>query len=187
MPEQQLVEIACALGAGARIVIMDEPTASLTRREQERLFSLVRALRDQSVGIIYISHRLEEIFALADRVTVLRDGASIGTHAVTSMSESRLIELMVGREVAHLYPPTEFSEGATRMDVRALTCKASGLKQVSFTVRAGEILGLSGLVGAAGRNWLAHSSESRRPTRARFGSTGSLSPSAIPGWPWRLV
>jgi len=154
MPEQQLVEIACALGAGARIVIMDEPTASLTRQEQERLFSLVRALRAQSVGVIYISHRLEEIFALADRVTVLRDGASIGTHVVTSMSESRLIELMVGREVAHLYPPTEFSGGAIRLDVRELVCKAGGLKKVSFTVKAGEILGLSGLVGA-GRTELA--------------------------------
>ena len=82
MPEQQLVEIACALGAGARIVIMDEPTASLTQQEVERLFSVVRELRAGGVGVIYISHRLEEIFALADRVTVLRDGESVGTRDV---------------------------------------------------------------------------------------------------------
>ena len=84
MPEQQLVEIACALGAGARIVIMDEPTASLTQQEVELLFAIVRELRASGVGVIYISHRLEEIFALADRVTVLRDGESVGTHFVRS-------------------------------------------------------------------------------------------------------
>ena len=80
MPEQQLVEIACALGSGARIVVMDEPTASLTQKEQHLLFKVVRDLRDSGVGVIYISHRLEEIFALADRVTVLRDGESVGTN-----------------------------------------------------------------------------------------------------------
>src|SRR5207248_4776750 len=88
MPEQQLVEIACALGAGARIVIMDEPTASLTQKEQHLLFSVVRDLRKSGVGVIYISHRLEEIFALADRVTVLRDGESVGTNPVSSMTEA---------------------------------------------------------------------------------------------------
>src|SRR5204862_6582698 len=87
MPEQQLVEIACAVGAGARIVIMDEPTASLTQREQVQLFAVVRELRTAGVGVIYISHRLEEIFALADRVTVLRDGASVGTHAVGALHQ----------------------------------------------------------------------------------------------------
>lgn len=154
MPEQQLVEIACALGAGARIVIMDEPTASLTRREQERLFELVRLLKRSGVGIIYISHRLEEIFALADRVTVLRDGASIGTHPVAEMSESTLIELMVGREVAHLYPPAEKAAGNVRLKVRDLCCAAGGINSVSFEVRSGEVFGLSGLVGA-GRTELA--------------------------------
>ena len=82
MPEQQLVEIACAIGAGARIVIMDEPTASLTQKEVELLFTVIRELRSSGVGIIYISHRLDEIFALADRVTVLRDGESVGTRSV---------------------------------------------------------------------------------------------------------
>jgi rhamnose transport system ATP-binding protein len=154
MPEQQLVEIAGALGAGARIVIMDEPTASLTRREQERLAELVRGLRSDGVGIIYISHRLEEIFALADRVTVLRDGASVGTLRVADTNEARLIELMVGREVKHLYPPAEKPPGERRLEVRGLACAASGLKPTSFEVRAGEIFGLAGLVGA-GRTELA--------------------------------
>ena len=88
MPEQQLVEIACALGAGARIVIMDEPTASLTQKEQHLLFAVVRELRKSGVGVIYISHRLEEIFELADRVTVLRDGESVGTRIVKSSNRS---------------------------------------------------------------------------------------------------
>lgn len=104
MPEQQLVEIACALGVGARVMIMDEPTASLTQREQERLFGIVRTLRNEGVAVVYISHRLEEIFALADRVTVLRDGQSVGTSAVSEIDEAKLIRLMVGREITQLYP-----------------------------------------------------------------------------------
>ena len=154
MPEQQLVEIACAIGAGARIVVMDEPTASLTAREQERLFAVVRELRAAGVGIIYISHRLEEIFALADRVTVLRDGESVGTHAVRDITEAGLIKLMVGREVAQLYPPAESAPGATVLAVRGLGCAAAGVRDVSFEVRAGEVFGLAGLVGA-GRTELA--------------------------------
>src|SRR5204862_1916564 len=102
---QQLVEIACAIGSGARIAIMDEPTASLTQKEQHLLFAVVRDLRARGVGVIYISHRLEEIFALADRVTVLRDGESVGTNAVDDLDETALIRLMVGREVAAIYPP----------------------------------------------------------------------------------
>lgn len=154
MPEQQLVEIACALGAGARIVIMDEPTASLTRREQERLYAIVRTLKTEGIGIIYISHRLEEIFALADRVTVLRDGASTGTFEVREIDEGALIRLMVGREVTHLYPPSLGAPGEVRLRVDRLCCQASGVKDISFEVRAGEILGLAGLVGA-GRSELA--------------------------------
>ena len=102
MPQQQLVEIACALGAGARIVIMDEPTASLTQKEQHLLFAVVRDLRASGAGVIYISHRLEEIFALADRVTVLRDGESVGTREVTDTADSRRFrtaanEIQIGR------------------------------------------------------------------------------------------
>lgn len=154
MPEQQLVEIACAVGAGARIVVMDEPTASLTSREQERLFTVVRELRSSGVGIIYISHRLDEIFTLADRVTVLRDGESVGTHAVSAITHAGLIKLMVGREVDQLYPATEFTGGEIVLELRNVDCAASGVNHVSLAVRAGEIFGLAGLVGA-GRTELA--------------------------------
>ncbi len=154
MPEQQLVEIACAVGAGARIVIMDEPTASLTQREQERLFTVVRELRAAGTGVVYISHRLEEIFALADRVTVLRDGESVGTHPVAAMNEAGLIKLMVGREVAQLYPPAESPPGEVVLALKDTGCATSGVRGVSLEVRAGEILGLAGLVGA-GRTELA--------------------------------
>jgi rhamnose transport system ATP-binding protein len=154
MPEQQLVEIACALGSGARIVIMDEPTASLTQKEQHLLFAVVRELRAAGVGVIYISHRLEEIFALADRVTVLRDGESVSTNRVDDMNEAALIKLMVGREVTQLYPPSESQPGEPVLALRGVGCAASGVHGITLDVRAGEIVGLSGLVGA-GRTELA--------------------------------
>ncbi len=155
MPEQQLVEIACALGAGARIVIMDEPTASLTQKEQLLLFAVVRGLRDNGVGVIYISHRLDEIFSLADRVTVLRDGQSVGTSLVRDINEAQLIRQMVGREVAQIYPPADsVPEAMTVLSLRDVGCRASGVRGVTLDVRAGEIFGLAGLVGA-GRTELA--------------------------------
>jgi rhamnose transport system ATP-binding protein len=160
MPEQQLVEIACALGSGARAVIMDEPTASLTRSEQELLFGVVRDLRASGVGVIYISHRLEEIFTLADRVTVLRDGESIATqpvrdaHGQMQLSEEELIRLMVGRQVAAIYPPREGVPGDTVLELDSVGCAMSGVSGISLRVRSGEILGLAGLVGA-GRTELA--------------------------------
>jgi len=154
MPEQQLVEIACAIGAGARIVIMDEPTASLTQKEQHLLFAVVKDLRASGVGVIYISHRLEEIFQLADRVTVLRDGESVGTNPVGEMNEASLIKLMVGREVSHIYPPAEGAAGELVLALKNLDCAAGGVKDVSLDVRAGEVVGLAGLVGA-GRTELA--------------------------------
>lgn len=154
MPEQQLVEIACALGSGAKIVIMDEPTASLTQKEQHLLFKVVRDLRQSGVGVIYISHRLEEIFALADRVTVLRDGESVGTNAVDDLTEAQMIKLMVGREVSAMDTPAEGEAGETVLSVKNLSCAEGGIADVSLDVRAGEIVGLAGLVGA-GRTELA--------------------------------
>jgi rhamnose transport system ATP-binding protein len=137
---------------------MDEPTASLTRREQERLFGIVRELRSAGVGVIYISHRLEEIFALADRVTVLRDGESVGTVPADAIDETGLIRMMVGREMEQLYPPlaADRAGGADEpaLVLREVGCVASGVKGVSFEVRAGEVFGLAGLVGA-GRTELA--------------------------------
>ncbi len=154
MPEQQLVEIACALGSGARMVIMDEPTASLTQKEQHLLFAVVRELRTSGVGVIYISHRLEEIFALADRVTVLRDGESVGTNRVNELNETALIRMMVGREVAAIYPASESAPGEVVLSLRGVGCAASGVHGIDLEVRAGEIVGLAGLVGA-GRTELA--------------------------------
>ena len=158
MPEQQLVEIAKALGTGARILIMDEPTASLTQKEVQLLLGVVRDLRATGVGIIYISHRLEEIFQIADRVTVLRDGESVGTRQVrgegAGLTEAELIKLMVGREVAAIYPPAENEAGAAVLSLKNVGCTASGVKNISFDVHAGEIFGLAGLVGA-GRTELA--------------------------------
>jgi rhamnose transport system ATP-binding protein len=154
MPEQQLVEIARSLGAGARILIMDEPTASLTRKEVELLFAVIRDLRKQGVGVIYISHRLEEIFSVADRVTVLRDGESVGTNAVGEINETGLIRMMVGREVSALYPGAESAPGMVMLSVSGLNCAAGGVRNISFAVRAGEVFGLAGVVGA-GRTELA--------------------------------
>ena len=154
MPEQQLVEIARSLGAGARILIMDEPTASLTQNEVHLLYAVVRDLRAQGVGVIYISHRMEEIFALADRVTVLRDGQSIATQDTKGMDESTLIKLMVGREVSSLYPPSETTPAGVTLSVRGLGCKDSGVHDVNLDLRAGEIVGFAGIVGA-GRTELA--------------------------------
>lgn len=154
MPEQQLVEIACAIGAGARIVMMDEPTASLTQKEQHLLFAVARELRNGGVGVIYISHRLEEIFALADRVTVLRDGESVASNPVDELDEGRLIKLMVGREISHIFPDAEGAPGEVVLSLREVSCEAGGVRDVTLDLRAGEVVGLAGLVGA-GRTELA--------------------------------
>jgi rhamnose transport system ATP-binding protein len=154
MPQQQLVEIASALGGEARLLILDEPTASLSDREVENLFRVLRDLRAQGVGMIYISHRLEEIARVADRVTVLRDGKNVATLPVQDVSRSELIRMMVGRELSVVFPKTEVKLGDLVLETRALSCGQSGVRDVSLAVRAGEILGLAGLVGA-GRTELA--------------------------------
>ncbi|HEY8458868.1 MAG TPA: sugar ABC transporter ATP-binding protein [Blastocatellia bacterium] len=158
MPEQQLVEIARALGAspesGAKILIMDEPTASLTDRETERLFKVIGELRERGVGVIYISHRLEELFKIADRVTVLRDGETVATRAMNDVDQAEMIRLMVGRELSAVFPKREVKIGETVLEIRNLSSRAAGIHNVSLCVRAGEILGLAGLVGA-GRTELA--------------------------------
>src|SRR6201999_4197215 len=118
------------------------------------LFAVVRELRKSGAGVIYISHRLEEIFQLADRVTVLRDGESVGTNRVDEMTEASLIKMMVGREIAAIYPAAENEPGDVVFATKNLNCEAGGVKNVSLEIRAGEILGLAGLVGA-GRTELA--------------------------------
>jgi rhamnose transport system ATP-binding protein len=148
MPEQQVVEIAKALGSRAQVIIMDEPTASLTSREVDSLFRVILSLRAQGVGIIYISHRLEEVLALADRITVLRDGESIGTRSRAETDRLELIRMMVGRDLAAVYAKREAPIGETVLDVRNLSNPSVGLQDVSLSVKSGEILGLAGLVGS---------------------------------------
>ena len=145
--QQQVVEIAKALAQEARIIVMDEPTAALTPREVEGLLKVVRELRAQGIGIIYISHRLDEIDAIADRVTVLRDGSHVATRDKASLGRDEMIELMVGRSLDKEFPPHECTPGPVRLAVKHLT-RGSKVRDVSFELRAGEIVGLTGLVGA---------------------------------------
>ena len=154
MAEQQLVEIARALGADARVLIMDEPTASLSDTEVEHLFGVIRELKGQGVGIVYISHRLEELPQVADRVTALRDGGLVGTRPMADVTRADLIKMMVGRELSSVFPKIAVTPGAPVLELRRLGCRASGVRDVSLTVRAGEIVGLAGLLGA-GRTELA--------------------------------
>jgi rhamnose transport system ATP-binding protein len=154
MPEQQLVEITKAIGGDARILIMDEPTASLTDREVERLFQVVSRLRSENVGIIYISHRLEEILSIADRVTVLRDGQTIGTYRRTGLDRSTLINLMIGRELSAIFPKRQVAAREIAIELRHICCAEAGVRDVTLDIRSGEILGLAGLVGS-GRTELA--------------------------------
>ena len=154
MPEQQLVEIAKAIGADARIVIMDEPTASLTERDVSSLFQVIARLRSEGVGVIYISHRLEEIAAVADRVTVLRDGETIATKRMSEVDRDELIRMMVGRELGSVFPKREITAGDTLLELRDISSREAGVHHVSLSVRKGEILGIAGLVGS-GRTQLA--------------------------------
>ena len=154
MPEQQLVEIAKAIGARARILILDEPTASLTDREVERLFRVIGVLRGEGVGIIYISHRLDEVAAIADRVTVLRDGQTIATRDMCEVDRAELVRLMVGRDIHAIFPKRDVPIGEVALEVRKLGSRAAGIRDITFEVRRGEILGIAGLVGS-GRTELA--------------------------------
>lgn len=154
MPEQQLVEIARSLGAAAKVLIMDEPTASLSEEDTQNLFDVIRNLRERGVGIIYISHRLEELPLIADRVTVLRDGVTIETRPMSEVNRQQLIQLMVGRELSAIFPKKEVELGETILELQGLGCAGSGLRDINLSLRAGEIVGLAGLVGA-GRTELA--------------------------------
>jgi rhamnose transport system ATP-binding protein len=154
LPQQQLVEIARALGARARVLILDEPTASLSEEDTRNLFRVVRELRDQGVGMIYISHRLEELPIIADRVTVLRDGETIDTREMAEVDRNTLIQLMVGRDLSAVFPKRTVPLGDTVLELRGVGSAASGVHGVDLAIRAGEIVGLAGLVGA-GRTELA--------------------------------
>lgn len=145
--DQQLVEIAKALSLEARILVMDEPTAALSAHEVEKLFAITRELRQRGVAILFVSHRLEEVFALADQVTVMRDGSHVITTSASQLTPEDLIRHMVGRELTALFPKGEAEIGEVVLDVRHLS--RNGIFQdINFTLRRGEILGFAGLVGA---------------------------------------
>lgn len=151
--DQQIIEIAKAISMDARVLIMDEPTAALSGVEVERLFTVARALRDRGAAIMFISHRFEEVFALTDRITVMRDGRYISTVRTADATVEGIVKLMVGRDVDQLFPKGDAEVGETVLRVENLS-SAGVFSNVSFEVRAGEIVGLSGLVGA-GRSEVA--------------------------------
>ncbi len=159
--DQQIIEIAKAISLDAKLLIMDEPTAALSGVEVERLFTVARRLRDEGRAIVFISHRFDEVFALCDTVTVMRDGSYIGTRPIADTTVAEMVNLMVGREVAELFPKQEHEIGDPVLEVAGLH-SAGVFHDVSFTVRRGEIVGLAGLVGA-GRSEIA---------RAVFGVDG---------------
>ncbi|HLO28563.1 MAG TPA: sugar ABC transporter ATP-binding protein [Anaerolineales bacterium] len=149
--QQQMIEIARAFSISARILIMDEPTSSLTLHEVDDLFRLVRRLREEGTAIIFISHRIEELFALADRVTVLRDGAYVGTRSLKDVTRDDLIRMMVGRTITNMFPKQEIKAGKVVLRVDHLT-RDGAFRDISFDLREGEILGMAGLIGAGRTN-----------------------------------
>ncbi|HEY3411682.1 MAG TPA: sugar ABC transporter ATP-binding protein [Armatimonadota bacterium] len=153
LADQQMVEIAKALSQEARIIVMDEPSAALTEHELEALFDLIRGLRAEGRSIVYISHRLEEVFAIADRITVMRDGAEVSTLPTSEVTRDSLIRDMVGREMTETFPTRAPEIGEPMLEVKGLR-REGVLKDINLTVRKGEIVGLAGLVGA-GRTELA--------------------------------
>lgn len=144
---QQLVEIAKTISSDVKVLVMDEPSAPLTNREIDALFGIVRRLKEKGIAIIYISHRMEEIFALSDRVTVMRDGKYVGTKMISDITQSELIKMMVGRSLEEQFPAVEKEIGEVALEVQDL-CTEELLRNVGFQVHRGEILGLAGLVGA---------------------------------------
>lgn len=161
MAEKQLLEIARALSQDARLLIMDEPTASLPKKDADHLLQLIAQLRARGVGIVYISHRLEEVGEIADRVTILRDGKCVGVWRTEELDRPDIIRLMAGRSLEDMYCKRAVPIGGEVLVVTDLSCMAGGIEGVTFSVRAGEIFGIAGLVGS-GRTELA---------RALFGIT----------------
>ena len=145
--QQQMVEICKALMADAKVIIMDEPTAALTQSETVALFKVIESLRKKGVSMVYISHRMEEIFELCDRITVLRDGSYIGVKNIPETNMNEIVKMMIGREIGERYPSTNVKIGKEVLKVKELTRKGT-FHDVNFSVRAGEVLGVSGLMGA---------------------------------------
>jgi len=172
--EQQLVEIAKALNRQTRILIMDEPSAVLGEKDLEKLFQVVRSLQAEGIGIIYISHRLKEIFELADQVTVLKDGRYVATHDVVDVTMDKLVRLMIGRDLQDVYPKRTPTLGEVVLDVKNIS-RPNVLNNISFQLHAGEIVGFAGITGS-GRTELA---------RAIFGADPSNSEIRLFGKPFK--
>ena len=152
--QQQVVQIASAVGSGARVIVFDEPTSSLSQVDAERLYDLIGRLRDRGVTCIYVSHRMPEVFRLCDTVSVLRDGKHVGTHPTSELSESDIVRMMIGRPLAEYFPPPKSTEeGREVLRVKDLSSPGR-FTNVSFTLHSSEIVGLAGLVGA-GRSEVA--------------------------------
>jgi len=145
--QAQMVEIAKAIAFESKIIIMDEPTSAITEREVERLHAMIRALREAGTAIIYITHKMDEVFAISDEITVFRDGTWVATEKASAMDRDRLISLMVGRELNQLFPKVEAEIGEVVLEVEGLN-RGRQVKNVSFSVRRGEILGFAGLMGS---------------------------------------
>lgn len=148
MPEQQLVEIAKAIERNPSVLILDEPTASLGESDTEQLFRIIAELREAGAAIVYVSHRFEELFRIASRVTVLRDGCSIEDRAMAETTSGDLIRSMVGRDLTAVYPKREAQIGGAALVAAGVCCRTTGVREVSLAVRRGEVLGLAGLVGS---------------------------------------
>ncbi len=147
--QRQMVEIARAVSYDAKIIVLDEPTSSLTENEVAKLFNIIDVLKHQGVGIVYISHKMDEIFTVSDDVTVLRDGEYIGTDRIENLTMEKIVQMMVGRDLSHWFPPKENIPGEVHMRVENLSTRYEPrVKDVSFELRKGEILGVAGLVGA---------------------------------------
>ncbi len=145
--QQQMVEICKALMVDAKVLIMDEPTAALTQSETEGLFRLIKSLREKGVSIVYISHRMEEIFELCDRITILRDGTYVGTEYIKDINMDDIVRMMIGREIGDRFPVRDVRKGKEMLRIEELT-KGKTFRDVNFSVCAGEVLGVSGLMGA---------------------------------------
>ncbi len=180
--EQQLIEIARAVALGSRVLVLDEPTSSLTRRDIANLFAMLKRLKSQGIGIIYISHFLEEVREISDRFTVLRDGASVGSGNTADVSDAEIIRLMVGRSVDDLYPRTHHTPGEVVLELDHL----AGLKRpinASLALRRGEVLGIGGLIGA-GRTELLRSIFGLDPVRQGRIKVGVYTGPASPSRRW---